>query len=38
MEEKISKENVELAVVKTDTRRLETRGQDYVDDIIKTLS
>lgn len=25
MEEKISKENVEIAIVKTDTKRLETR-------------
>lgn len=38
MEEKITKENVEVAIVRTDTRRLETRQQNYVDDIIKTLS
>lgn len=38
MEEKISMENVEIAIVRTDTRRLETRPQAYVDNIIKTLS
>jgi 20S proteasome subunit alpha 5 len=38
MEEKINKENVEIAIVRTDTRRLESRPQQYIDDIIKTLS
>jgi 20S proteasome alpha/beta subunit len=38
MEEKINKENVELSVVRTDTRRLEARDQAYVDNIINTLS
>lgn len=38
MEEKIQKDNVELAVVKTDTKRLETRSQDYVEGIIRTLA
>ena len=38
MEEKINKENVEVAVVKTDTKVLETRSQEYVDNIIKTLA
>lgn len=30
MEEKILKDNVELSVVTTATKRLETRPQDYV--------
>lgn len=38
MEEKINKENVEIAIVRTDTRRLETRSQAYVEEIIKVLS
>ena len=38
MEEKIGKENVEVSVVKTDTRLLETRSADYVDNILKTLA
>jgi 20S proteasome subunit alpha 5 len=38
MEEKIGKENVELAVVRTDTRQLETRGAEYVDNILKTIA
>ena len=38
MEEKIRKDNVEIVVVKTDTKRMETREQDYVDDILLTLS
>ncbi len=38
MEEKITKENVEIQVIKVETKRLETRPQAYVDDIIKTLS
>lgn len=38
MEEKISKENIEVSVVRTDTRVLETRSNEYVDNIIKTLA
>ena len=38
MEEKIGKENVEVAVVRTDTRQLETRSADYVDNILKTIA
>jgi 20S proteasome subunit alpha 5 len=38
MEEKIAKDNIELSVVRTDTKTLETRSQDYVDTIIKTLA
>ena len=38
MEEKISKDNVEVSVVRTDTKLLETRPADYVDNIIKTLA
>lgn len=38
MEEKIGKENVELAVVRTDTRQLETRNADYVEGILRTLA
>jgi hypothetical protein len=38
MEEKIDKTNVELSVVRTDTKLLETRQPDYVDNIIKTLA
>jgi len=38
MEEKINKENVEIAVISTDTKLLVTRSQDYVDEIIKTLA
>lgn len=30
MEEKIQKDNVEIAVVRTDSKLLETRSQDYV--------
>ena len=37
MEEKINKENVEIAVVKTDTKQLETRDQAYLDNIIQSL-
>ena len=38
MEEKITKENVEISVVRTDTRRLETRSASHVETIINTLS
>jgi 20S proteasome subunit alpha 5 len=38
MEEKIQKDNVELAIVRTDTKLLETRPQDYVEGIIRTLA
>jgi len=38
MEEKIQKDNVELSVVRTDTKLLETRTQDYVENIIRTLA
>jgi len=38
MEEKISLENVELQVVRTDSRRLESRNAEYVDNIIKSLA
>jgi len=38
MEEKISQENVEMSVVRTDTRQLETRNAQYVDNMIKTLA
>lgn len=38
MEEKISKENVEVAVVRTDTRLLETRPATYVENIIQGLA
>lgn len=38
MEEKITKENIEVAVVKTDTKKLETREASYVEEIINNLS
>lgn len=38
MEEKIAKDNVELSVVKTDTKLLETRTQEYVEGLIGTLA
>lgn len=34
MEERIKEENVELAVVRTDTRKLEMRNNDYKKNII----
>ncbi len=37
MEEKIGKENVEVAVVRTDTRQLETRSAEYVENILRAL-
>ena len=38
MEEKIGKENVELAVIKSDTKKLEFRPENYIEGIIQTLS
>lgn len=38
MEEKISKENVEVSVVRTDTRQLENRSQDYIEGILSQLA
>jgi 20S proteasome subunit alpha 5 len=38
MEEKISTENIEVAVVRTDTRQLETRTAEYLENILKTLA
>ena len=38
MEEKIRKDNVEVVIVKTDTKKLETREQSYVEDLIATLT
>jgi len=38
MEEKIAKENVEVAIVRTDTKQLETRSADYVENILRTLA
>ena len=38
MEEKISNDNVEISVVRTDTKLLETRTQEYVQNIITTLA
>jgi 20S proteasome subunit alpha 5 len=38
MEEKISSENVEVAVVRTDTRQLETRSAEYVQNILGSLA
>jgi 20S proteasome subunit alpha 5 len=38
MEEKIQKDNVELAVVRTDTKLLESRSQDYLEGVIRTLA
>jgi 20S proteasome subunit alpha 5 len=38
MEEKISKENIEIAVVRSDAKVLETRSADYVDAILSALS
>jgi 20S proteasome subunit alpha 5 len=38
MEDKITKDNVELAVVKTETRTLETRKGQHIEAIIQTLS
>jgi 20S proteasome subunit alpha 5 len=38
MEEKISKENVEFSVVRTDTRQLENRSQDYIESILTQLA
>lgn len=38
MEEKIDNTNVEVAVVRTETKVLETRSAEYVENIIKTLA
>ena len=38
MEEKIQKDNVEVSVVRTDTKLLETRTQQYVEGVIATLA
>ena len=38
MEEKIAKENVEVAVVRSDTRQLETRSAEHVESILRTLA
>lgn len=38
MEEKISKENVELSVVRTDTKQLEQRSGEYIHNIISQLA
>jgi|LauGreDrversion4_2_1035121.scaffolds.fasta_scaffold647099_1 20S proteasome subunit alpha 5 len=38
MEEKIAKENVEVAVVRSDTRQLETRSAEHVENILRTLA
>jgi hypothetical protein len=38
MEEKIDNSNIELTVVRTDTRVLETRSFEYVENIVKTLA
>ena len=38
MEEKILNDNVEITVVRTDSKLMETRSKEYVDNIIKTLA
>lgn len=38
MEEKISRENVELSVVRTDTKQLEQRSGEYIQNIISQLA
>ena len=38
MEEKITNDNVEVSVVRTDTRQLETRSKAYVQNVIATLA
>ena len=38
MEEKITKENVEVSIVRTDTRMLENRTQAYIDSILGSLA
>ena len=38
MEEKITKENVEISVVRTDTKQLESRSGDYIQNIISQLA
>jgi 20S proteasome subunit alpha 5 len=38
MEEKIDQNNIELSVVRADTKLLESRSAQYVEDILKTLA
>ena len=38
MEEKITSDNIEVSVVRTDTRQLETRNAEYIQNIIATLA
>ena len=38
MEEKITNDNIELSVVRTETRQLETRPAVYVQNILSTLA
>ena len=38
MEEKISTDNVEMCIIKSDTKKLEYRGADYINGILATLS
>jgi len=38
MEEKIRKDNVELVVVRTDNKRMEIKGADYIEAIFAQLS
>ena len=38
MEEKISLENIELSVVRTDTRQLENRSGEYIQNILSQLA
>jgi 20S proteasome subunit alpha 5 len=38
MEERITRDNIEISVVKSDTKLLEQRNGDYKDAIIATLS
>ena len=38
MEEKIDNTNVEVSVVRSDTRKLETRSAQYVEAILQTLA
>ena len=38
MEEKISTDNVEMCIIKSDTKKLEYKGADYINGILATLS
>jgi 20S proteasome alpha/beta subunit len=38
MEEKIGRDNVELIVIRSDTRLLETKSSVYVEEMVATLS